>query len=178
VIECRSGHWCLDGSIVSPISICFAAISDKGSSYTSPYILLEYEVGAKRIVESMESSRDRVEVRTFLCAMLNNVGNLNSLGSVAKQYCSGIVLCLSHPQTSIPLSSRNPKEPVTAATRKLRVKPSNLTRYSRADRSVHLFLLTSQVDDRVIDLIPGVFMRQMKIHIPGIGPVFWARNEG
>jgi len=94
---------------VSPISICFAAISDKGSSYTSPYILLEYEVGAKRIVESMESSRDRVEVRTFLCAMLNNVGNLNSSGSVAKQYCSGIVLCLSRPQTSIPLSSRNPK---------------------------------------------------------------------
>ena len=33
------------------------------------------------------------------------------------------------------------------------------------------------LDDRAIDLPPEVFMRQMKIHILGIGPVFWARNE-
>ena len=44
---------------MSPISIWFAAISDKGSPYTSPYILLEYEVGGetnRRVDGKLEGS--------------------------------------------------------------------------------------------------------------------------
>jgi len=133
--------------------------------------------GAKRIVESMESARDRVAVMTFPCAMPNNVYTLNASGSVARQQLLEDIMSLSLPQTSIPPSSRNVKEAVMAAIRKLKAMPSDQTRYPRADRSVHLFLLTSQLDDGAIDLLPEVFMGQMQIHILGIGPVFWPRNE-
>jgi len=61
--------------------------------------------------------------------------------------------------------------------RKLKAMPSNLTRYPRADKSVHLFLLTSQLGDVAIDLLPEVFVGQMQVHILGIGPVFCPRNE-
>ena len=60
---------------------------------------------------------------------------------------------------------------MTAAIREVKVIPSGSTRYSRGDRSVHLFLLTSQVDDGPMGLLPELFMRQMQIHILGIGPV-------
>ena len=45
------------------------------------------------------------------------------------------------------------------------------------DRSVDLYLLTFQPEDGDIDLLLEVFMRQMQIHILGIGPVFWPRNK-
>jgi len=60
--------------------------------------------------------------------------------------------------------------------RGLKTKPSNPTRYPRADRSVHLYLVTFQLEDGGIDLLLEVFMRQMQIHILGIGSVFWPRN--
>jgi len=80
VTRCSSGHWCADGSIVSPISICFAAISDKGSPYTSFTSFSSMKLGAKQIVQSMESTRDRVAVMAFPCAMPNNVYTLDASG--------------------------------------------------------------------------------------------------
>ena len=59
----------------------------------------------------------------------------------------------------------------------LKVMPSDLTRCSREDNSVYLFLLTSQIDDGAIDLLPEVFMGQIQIQIIGIGPIFWARTR-
>jgi len=41
-----------------------------------------------------------------------------------------------------------------AAIGQLKTMPSNPTKYLREDRSVHLFLLTSQLDDGAIDLLP------------------------
>ena len=78
-------------------------------------------------------------------------------------------------QTSITPSSSNVKEAVMAAIRKFKTKPSDTTNYPRADwdRSVDLYLLTFQPEDGDIDLLLEVFMRQMQIHILGIGPVFW-----
>ena len=55
--------------------------------------------------------------------------------------------------------------------------PSDPTRYSGVDRSVPLFLLTSEPDCGAIDLAPAVFIGQMQIHIFGIGRVFRPRNE-
>ncbi|PUU82894.1 hypothetical protein B9Z19DRAFT_1119997 [Tuber borchii] len=110
------------------------------------YILSSMKSGAKRIVKSMESSR----VRTFLCAMPNNVYTVNSSESVARQQLPEDIM-------SLPL---------------LQAIPSDPTRYSRADRSVHLFLLISRADDGATDLPPEVFMKKMQIHIAGIGPVF------
>ncbi|CAZ83056.1 unnamed protein product [Tuber melanosporum] len=158
------------------LSICYA-IADEGSPYTSRTSFSSMRSKAKRIVESMESARDRVAVMTFPCATPNSVYTLNASGSVARQQLLKDIMSLSLPQTSIPPSSRNVQEAVMAAVRKLKAMPSDGTRYSRADRSVHLFLLTSQLDDGAIDLLPEVFMGQVQIHILGIGPVFWPRNE-
>jgi len=47
-----------------------------------------------------------------------------------------------------------------AAIRKLKkTKPVDPKRYPRADRSVHLYLLTFQLDDGAIDLLLEVFMQ-------------------
>jgi len=61
--------------------------------------------------------------------------------------------------TSIPPSLCNVKEAVMGTIRGLKTKPSDPTRYPRADRSVHLYLLILQLDDRAIDLLLEVFMR-------------------
>jgi len=87
------------------------------------------------------------------------------------------IISLCPPQTSIPPSSRKVKEAVIAGIGILKAMPSDRERYLRADRSVHLFLLTSQLDDGAIYLLPEVFMGQMRIHILGIGLIFWPRNE-
>lgn len=55
--------------------------------------------------------------------------------------------------------------------------PSDPTRYPGADRSVQLFLLTSQPDDGGIDLIPEVFMGKVQIHILGICPGVLAQER-
>ena len=75
-------------------------------------------------------------------------------------------------QASIP----NIKDPVMAAIRKLKVMPSDSTRYPRRHGSVHIFLLTSQVDDGAIDSLPEVFIGQI-IHLHCIEPLFWVRND-
>ena len=63
------------------------------------------------------------------------------------------------------------------ATGKLREISSDMIRYLRGERCVHLFLLTSQVDDGPVGLLPEVFMRQMMIHIICTRPVFLPRKE-
>jgi len=79
---------------VSPICICFS-ISDKGGLYTSRTPYSSMKSGAKLIVESMESARDRVAVMTFPCAMSNNVYTLNASGSVARQQLLEDIMSLS-----------------------------------------------------------------------------------
>ena len=64
-----------------------------------------------------------------------------------------------------------------AAIRKLKAMPPSPTRYPGVEKSVHLFLLTSQLGDGAIDTLPEVFAKQMQIHILGIWPVFCPRNE-
>jgi len=94
---------------------------------------------------------DRVAVMTFPRAMPNNVYTLNALGSVARQQLLEGTMSLSVLQTSIPPSSRHVKEVVMASIGILKAMASDPTRYPQADRSVHLFLLTSQLDDGGID---------------------------
>ena len=72
----------------------------------------------------------------------------------------------------ISLSARNVKEVVTAAIGRLEAMSSEPTRYARDDRSVHSFLLTTQLDDGAIDLLSEVFIGQMQINILSIEPVF------
>ena len=60
--------WGLDRSM----SICLA-ISSEGSPYISRTSFSSMKSGAKQIVESMESTKDRVAVMTSPCAMVNNV---------------------------------------------------------------------------------------------------------
>jgi len=130
---------------VSSISLWFAAISDKGSPYTSCTSLSNIKLGAKRIVPSMERARDRVVVMTFPRAIPNNVYTLNASGSVAGQQLLEGTMSLS-----VPPLSRNVKEVVMAAIRRLKTMPPEPTRYPQADRSVHLSLLSSHLDDGAI----------------------------
>jgi len=91
---------------------------------------------------------------------------------VAGQQLLEGIMFLSLLQTSIPPSSRNDKEVVMAAIRKLKTKDLDPTRYPRVARSVHLYLVTSQLDGGVIGLLPEVSMRQMQIHILSIRSMF------
>lgn len=109
-----------------------------------------------------------VTVMTSPCVMPNNLGTLISSGSVARQRLLEDVMSLTLLQASILLSSCNVNESVMAIIRKPKAIPSDSRRYSRGGRSLHLFLLTSQVDDELLDLLPAVFMRLMKIHFFGI----------
>jgi len=70
---------------------------------------------------------------------------------------------------NIPMPSRSVKEAVMVVIRKLKAMPLSLTIYRSEDRSVYLFVLTSQLDDGAIDLLPEVFVGQMQIHIFGVG---------
>jgi len=164
---------------VSPISICFTAISGKGSPNPPCTSCSRKRPGTKRIIESMESARDKVTVMTCLCSMPNKVCTLNPSRSIARQQLLEDSMFLSLPQMSLPPSSRNVKEAAIAANfiRKLKAMPSDTKRYQRADEIVHLFLLTSQLDHGAIDLPPEVIMGQMQINTLGIGPVLMVRNE-
>ena len=94
---------------------------------------------------------------TFPCAMPNNAYILNASGFVARQYLLDNIMSLSSP-TSVPPSSHKVKEAVMAAITTMKTKPSDPARYRRADRSIHLFLLTFQLDDGAIDLVPEVLI--------------------
>jgi len=144
---------------MSLISICFA-ISDKGGPYTSRTSPSSMKLRAKRIVEPMESTRKRVTVKAFPYAIPNKVYTLNVSERVASQQLLEDIMSLSRQQTSIPLSSRNVKEAVIAKSRILKAMSSDPTSnlMAHTNRSVHLFLLASQLDDGTIYLLPEVFM--------------------
>jgi len=80
------GRWCLDGSIVTAISVCFVTMFDKDSPYTSAqYTLFVHEVRGKTNRRVNQSARDSVTLMTFPCAMLIVVHTLNASGSAAGQ---------------------------------------------------------------------------------------------
>lgn len=112
---------------MSLTSICFSAISDKGSPYTSRISCSSTKSGAKRILESIESARDRVVVITCLSAMPNKVCTLNASGIIARQQLPEDIMFLSLPPVSLPQSSRN----IKGAIRNLKAMPSKATRYPR-----------------------------------------------
>lgn len=97
---------------------------------------------------------DRVVVMTCLYPMPKKVCTLNASGSIARQHLLEDIMLHSLPQMSLPRLSRNDK----GAIRKLKAMPLNPTRYLQADRTVHFFLLSFQLDDGVIDLPPEVFV--------------------
>ncbi|PUU83583.1 hypothetical protein B9Z19DRAFT_1118934 [Tuber borchii] len=107
---------------------------------------------------------------TGLYAIPNNVCALNASGRIARQQLLENIMFLSLLQMGLQLSFRNVKEAIMAAIRKLKAMPFNPTRYRRADRTVNLLLLTSQLDHGAIDLVQEVFMQQMQIQILGVGP--------
>ena len=67
------------------VSVYFAVIAGDGSLDTSctPFSSMKSE--AKPILESAESSRDRVAVRTFPWVIPDSVGTLGSSGSAARE---------------------------------------------------------------------------------------------
>lgn len=140
---------------------------------------------AKRLVEAMETSRDRVAVMTFpigssktgsMSASRDGVHVLNSSGSVAKQQLMDDIALLAQNKRDIDPATRNVRAAVLASVKKLKGMPLNTARYG-THRHAHLFLLTSKLDVGEIELLPEVFFGEIQIHIIGIGALFWPRNE-
>lgn len=140
---------------------------------------------AKRLVEAMETSRDRVAVMTFpigssntesMTASRDGVHVLNSSGSVAKQQLMDDIALLTQNKWDIDPATRNVRAAIQASVKKLKGMPLNTARYG-THRHAHLFLLTSKLDVGEIDLLPEVFFGEIQIHIIGIGALFWPRNE-
>lgn len=140
---------------------------------------------AKRLVEAMETSHDRVAVMTFPIGSSNaeamptsrdGVHVLNSSGSVAKQQLMDDIALLGQNKWDIDPATRNVRGAVLASVKKLKGMPLNTARYG-THRHGHLFLLTSKLDVGEIELLPEVFFGEIQIHIIGIGALFWPRNE-
>ena len=110
------------------------------------------------------------------CAEWRVLYTLNVSGIVTRKLLPGDIISRS-PADEHPAFSRNVKEGVMAGIIKLKTMPSDLTRYPQAERCVYLLLLSSQVNNRVINLQWEIFMRKMLIHILGIGHGFWPRNK-
>lgn len=140
---------------------------------------------AKRLVEAMETSRDRVAVMTFpvgssntgpMSSSRDGVHVLNSSGSVAKQQLIDDIALLGQNKWNTDPAARNVRDAVLASVKKLKGMPLNTVRYG-SHRHAHLFLLTSKLDAGEIELLPEVFFGEIQIHIVGIGALFWPRNE-
>lgn len=139
---------------------------------------------AKRLVEAMETSRDRVAVMTFpvgsntgsMPSSRDGVHVLNSSGSVAKQQLMDDIALLGQNRWGIDPAARDVRAAVLASVKKLKGMPLNTARYG-THRHAHLFLLTSKLDVGEIELLPEVFFGEIQIHILGIGALFWPRNE-
>lgn len=140
---------------------------------------------AKRLVEAMETSRDRVAVMTFPVGSSNTgsmssnrdgVHVLNSSGSVAKQQLIDDIALLGQDKWNTDPAARDVRAAVLASVKKLKGMPLNTVRYG-THRHAHLFLLTSKLDVGEIELLPEVFFGEIQIHIVGIGALFWPRNE-
>lgn len=143
------------------------------------------KIQAKRIVEAMETSRDRVAVMTFPVVSPNKgsiptrrdaVHVLNSSGSVAKKQLMDDITSLTQNKWDLDPAARNVREAVLASVKKLKGMPLDTARYGN-HRHGHLFLLTTKLDAGEIELLPEVFFGEIQIHIIGIGALFWPRNE-
>ncbi|KAF8253921.1 hypothetical protein K440DRAFT_657063 [Wilcoxina mikolae CBS 423.85] len=171
------------GDIDSPSSIGNAAGIglDVGilldiSSFTSPESFEQMKTEAKRLVEAMETSKDRVAVMTFKSPPVGkrkpsprgrpNIRVLNSTGSVAKKQLIEDISMLEPGLTTDP-TGRDVPAAVYAAVKTLQKMPVDTGRYG-SKRSGHLFLITSKLDNGVIH---GDF-KGVKVHILGVGPIF------
>jgi hypothetical protein len=129
---------------------------------------------AKRLVETMETSRDRIAVMTFSSPPVGrrkataraNLKVLNSSGSVAKKQLIEDITTLEPGLQGDP-AGRDVAAAVDAAVKTLHNMPLDTGRYG-SERSGHLFLFTSKLNpDDVQGNIGGVH-----VHVLGIGPVF------
>lgn len=143
------------------------------------------KIHARKLVEAMETSRDRVAVMTFpsgssitgiATVRPDTVQVLNSSGSVAKKQLIDDITALTQNKWCSDPVSRNVRSAIQAAITKLKGMPLDTTRYGTR-RHAHLFLLTARLDDGEIELVPEVFFGEIQIHVIGIGPLFWPRSE-
>ncbi|KAI5845843.1 hypothetical protein DFP73DRAFT_476526 [Morchella snyderi] len=155
------------------------------SAYTSSASFASMKIHAKKLVEAMETSRDRVAVMTFpsgssitgiTAVRPDTVQVLNSSGSIAKRQLIDDIAALAQNKWCSDPVSRNVRSAIHASIMKLKGMPLDTTRYGTR-RHAHLFLLTTRLDDGEIELVPEVFFGEIQIHVIGIGPLFWPRSE-
>lgn len=145
-------------------------------SYTSPECFEEMKREAKRLVETMETWRDRIAIMTFSSPSVAKRTStprgyaglrvLNSSGSVAKKRLFEDISNLQ-PGLSADPSRRDVATAVRAAVKALQSMPVDTSKHG-LKRSGHLFLITSKLD---IGDIEGD-SRGVKIHVLGVGPIF------
>lgn len=146
--------------------------------YTSPESFEEMKNEAKRLVEAMETSKDRIAVMTFSSPPLGkrkagtfsrgraNLRVLNSSGSVAKKQLIDNITSLK-PGLNAGPAGRDVNAAVNAAIKTLHNMPLDTSKYG-SKRSGHLFLITSRLGKGEIR---GDF-GGVKVHVLGVGPVF------
>ncbi|KAA8908230.1 hypothetical protein FN846DRAFT_681147 [Sphaerosporella brunnea] len=146
------------------------------SPYTSPESFEEMKNEAKRLVEAMDTSKDRIAVMTFPAPFAGKANAtsqsrgeirvLNSSGSVAKRQLIDDIADLQ-PGLSADPSRRDVSAAVNAAIKTLHNMPSDTSKYG-CKRSSHLFVITSKLHKNAIGDDPG----GVKVHILGVGPIF------
>ncbi|KAI5821251.1 hypothetical protein BZA77DRAFT_299033 [Pyronema omphalodes] len=146
------------------------------SSFTSPDSFVQMKAEAKRLIEAMETSRDRVVAMTFSSPHLGkrraslrgrpHLKVINSTGSVSKKQLLEDLSALELGLVTDP-NSRDVTAAINAAVKELRNMPPDNGRYG-LKRSGHLFLLTTRLQSGEIQ---GNF-KGIKVHVLGIGPIF------
>lgn len=154
----------------------YSSNTNLNRSFTSPESFGQMKTEAKRLVEAMETSKDRVAVMTFKSPPVGkrrpslrgrtNLRVLNSTGSVSKKQLIEDISMLEPGLTADP-TGRDVSAVVNAAVKTLHSMPVDTGRYS-SKRSGHLFLITSKLDNSVVH---GDF-KGVKVHIVGVGPIF------
>lgn len=136
---------------------------------------------AWKLVEGMDTSRDRIAVMTFSCPLPEkrrpsarvraNLKILNSSGSVAKKQLIGDIAALEPGIQSDP-TARDVQAAVMDAIKTLHAMPLDTSKYG-SRRSGHLFLITGKMDAGELE---GDF-GDVKVHILGIGSLFRPSGE-
>lgn len=149
-------------------------------AYTSPDTFVEMKEQAKAIVESMDTSRDRIAVMTFSAPPPGkrvpsssgraNMKVLNSSGSVAKRKLLENIAALE-PSLDGDLTGRDVSAAVLAGAKMLGSMPMDTLKYG-GKRHPHLFLITAELNDGDIHLIPEALYGSVKVHVIGLGAVF------
>ncbi|KAL7273830.1 hypothetical protein RUND412_003296 [Rhizina undulata] len=156
------------------------------STYTSPAGFLNMKAYARKLVEAMETSRDRVAVMTFSAPLQGKrrprgrgqttLNVLNSSGSVSRRQLIENIAALTLDDSSIDPSGRDVAGSVLAAVHKLKMMPLDTSKYG-AQRHAHLFLFTSKLEDGDIHLLPEVLFGDVQVHVIGLGPIFWPKSN-